>query len=314
MRHLPRMHTEAFYDPATGTVSYVLADTDAGQAAVIDAVLDFDPKSGTLGSASADRIVAYLRAQQWQVQWIVETHAHADHLSGAQHIRSLLGGTVAVGARIREVQRLFRSVFHFERSFLPDGSQFDHLFEDGEVFAVGGLQVSALWVPGHTPADMAFRVQGQGPDGVKDAVFTGDTLFMPDVGTARADFPGGDAATLYRSIQRLLALPVDTRLYVCHDYPPDHRAPAWISTVAAQRAGNIHVHDGVGEAAFVQLRQARDATLAMPTLILPAVQVNVRGGKLPPAQADGRTYIQLPVNAFAQGADAPHGVWQPAQD
>lgn len=294
------MHIEPFFDPVTGTVSYVLADTDAGQAAVIDPVLDFEPKSGTLTSASSDRIIEYVRRQGWQVQWILETHAHADHLSGAQHIRHHLGGKVAIGAHIRAVQQLFRSVFHFERSFLPDGSQFDHLFEDGETFRVGGLELTALHVPGHTPADMAYRVG--------DDVFVGDTLFMPDVGTARADFPGGDAATLYRSIQRLLALPAHTRLHMCHDYPPENRAPAWVSTVAEQRSGNIHVHEGVTEAAFVQMRTARDATLAMPTLILPSVQVNVRAGKLPPAQDDGRTYIQLPINAFLKGAGAPQGM------
>jgi len=294
------MHIEPFFDPVTGTVSYVLADTDAGQAAVIDPVLDFEPKSGTLTSASSDRIIEYVRRQGWQVQWILETHAHADHLSGAQHIRHHLGGKVAIGAHIRAVQQLFRSVFHFERSFLPDGSQFDHLFEDGETFHVGGLELTALHVPGHTPADMAYRVG--------DDVFVGDTLFMPDAGTARADFPGGDAATLYRSIQRLLALPAHTRLHMCHDYPPENRAPAWVSTVAEQRSGNIHVHEGVTEAAFVQMRTARDATLAMPTLILPSVQVNVRAGKLPPAQDDGRTYIQLPINAFLKGAGAPQGM------
>ncbi|WP_313561497.1 MBL fold metallo-hydrolase [Diaphorobacter nitroreducens] len=294
------MHIEPFFDPVTGTVSYVLADTDGGQAAVIDPVLDFEPKSGTLTSASSDRIIEYVRRQGWQVQWILETHAHADHLSGAQHIRHHLGGKVAIGAHIRAVQQLFRSVFHFERSFLPDGSQFDHLFEDGETFHVGGLELTALHVPGHTPADMAYRVG--------DDVFVGDTLFMPDVGTARADFPGGDAATLYRSIQRLLALPAHTRLHMCHDYPPENRAPAWVSTVAEQRSGNIHVHEGVTEAAFVQMRTARDATLAMPTLILPSVQVNVRAGKLPPAQDDGRTYIQLPINAFLKGAGAPQGM------
>ncbi|MGE8374751.1 MAG: MBL fold metallo-hydrolase, partial [Diaphorobacter nitroreducens] len=259
-----------------------------------------EPKSGTLISASSDRIIEYVRRQGWQVQWILETHAHADHLSGAQHIRHHLGGKVAIGAHIRAVQQLFRSVFHFERSFLPDGSQFDHLFEDGETFHVGGLELTALHVPGHTPADMAYRVG--------DDVFVGDTLFMPDVGTARADFPGGDAATLYRSIQRLLALPAHTRLHMCHDYPPENRAPAWVSTVAEQRSGNIHVHEGVTEAAFVQMRTARDATLAIPTLILPSVQVNVRAGKLPPAQDDGRTYIQLPINAFLKGAGAPQGM------
>lgn len=295
-------HIEAFFDPITGTVSYVLADTTSSQCAVIDPVLDLEPKSGTLTSASSDRIIDYVRAQGWQVQWILETHAHADHLSGAQHIRHHLGGKVAIGAHIRTVQKMFRSIFHFERSFLPDGSQFDHLFEDGEQFQVGKLNVTALHVPGHTPADMAYLVG--------DAIFVGDTLFMPDVGTARADFPGGYAAQLYRSIQRILALPAHTRIHVCHDYPPEGRGPAWACTVAEQKARNIHVRDGVSEADFVALREKRDATLAMPTLILPSVQVNVRAGKLPPAADDGRTYMQVPINAFLQGTGAPDGVWQ----
>lgn len=294
------MHIESFFDTVTGTVSHVLADTASGQVAVIDPVLDFDPKSGTLTSASSDRIIDYVRAQGWQVQWILETHAHADHLSGAQHIRHHMGGQIAMGAHIRTVQKMFRSIFHFERSFLPDGSQFDHLFADGETFQVGQLTVTALHVPGHTPADMAYHVQ--------DAVFTGDTLFMPDVGTARADFPGGDAAQLYHSIQRLLSLPASTRLFVCHDYPPSHRSPAFTCTVADQKQHSIHVHDGVTQADFVAMRMARDATLDMPTLILPAVQVNVRAGKLPPAADDGRTYIQTPINAFLRGATAPEGV------
>lgn len=301
----PVMHIEAFYDEVTGTFSYVLADTCSGQVAVIDPVLDFEPKSGTLTCASSDRIIAYVCQQGWQVQWIVETHAHADHLSGAQHIRHHLGGQIAIGAHIREVQKMFRSIFHFERSFLPDGSQFDHLLEDGAQFQVGGLTVTALHVPGHTPADMALHVQ--------DAVFTGDTLFLPDVGTARADFPGGDAAQLYRSIQRLLALPPATRLFVCHDYPPEGRGPTHLCTVAEQKQRSIHVRDGISEAAFVAMRTARDATLAMPTLILPAVQVNVRAGKLPPAADDGRTYVQTPINAFLHGAAAPDGVWQASE-
>ena len=299
------MHIEPFYDDVTGTVSYVLADTASGQVAVIDPVLDFEPKSGTLTSASSDRIIDYVRAQGWQVQWILETHAHADHLSGAQHIRHHLGGQIAIGTHIRTVQQMFRSIFHFERGFLPDGSQFDRLLADGERFQVGGLTVTALHVPGHTPADMAYQVE--------DAVFVGDTLFLPDVGTARADFPGGNAAQLYHSIQRLLALPPATRLFICHDYPPQGRVPAWACTVADQKARSIHVRDGITEADFVAMRTARDATLAMPTLILPSVQVNLRAGKLPPAAEDGRTYMQVPINAFALHQPAPDGVWQPAR-
>ncbi|BDR08763.1 MBL fold metallo-hydrolase [Comamonas thiooxydans] len=296
------MHIEPFFDAATGTVSYVLADTISGQAAVIDPVLDFEPKSGTLSSRSADKLIDYVRGNGWQLQWILETHAHADHLSAAQHIRHHLGGKVAIGAHIRDVQAVFRKIYHFERSFLPDGSQFDHLVQDGERLPLGQLELLAVHVPGHTPADMAYRVE--------DAVFVGDTLFMPDVGTARTDFPGGDAATLYRSIRRILELPGQTRIWVCHDYPPAGREPQWQTTVQAQRIGNIHVHDGVSEAEFVQMRTARDATLEMPTLILPSVQVNVRAGKLPPAQDDGRIYIQLPINAFARNGQLPQGLQQ----
>ena len=284
------MHIQSFFEPVTGTVSYVVADTVAGQAAVIDPVLDFDARSGRLGTASSDVLIDYVRQQGWQVPWILETHAHADHLSGAQHVRKTLGGQVAIGQQIRQVQQMFRSIFHFERSFLPDGSQFDVLLADGQELAIGSLTLRALHVPGHTPADMAYQVE--------DAVFVGDTLFMPDVGTARADFPGGDAAQLYQSIQRLLALPVETRLFVCHDYPPSQREPVWQSTVAQQRAANIHVHDGVDEAQFVTMRQARDATLAVPTLILPSVQVNVRAGHLPPPADDGRHYLPMPINAL----------------
>lgn len=294
------MHIEPFFDAATGTVSYVLADKANGQAAVIDPVLDFEPKSGTLSSRSADQLIEYVRGQGWQLQWILETHAHADHLSAAQYIRHQLGGKVAIGAHIRAVQQMFRKIYHFERSFLPDGSQFDHLVEDGERLPLGQLELLSMHVPGHTPADMAYRVE--------DAVFVGDTLFMPDVGTARADFPGGDAVTLYRSIRRILDLPAQTRIFVCHDYPPAGRKPQWQTTVQDQRDSNIHVRDGVSEAEFVRMRTARDATLEMPTLILPSVQVNVRAGKLPPAEDDGRIYIQLPINAFAKEGQLPQGL------
>ena len=293
------MRIESFHDRGTGTVTHVVADTRTGQAAVIDPLLDFEPQSGSLTCGSADRVIDFVRAQGWQLQWVLETHAHADHLSAAQHLRHVLGGKVAIGARIRQVQEMFRGIFGFERSFLPDGSQFDHLFEDGERFRIGELTVTALGVPGHTPADVAYLVE--------DAVFVGDTLFMPDVGTARADFPGGDAATLYQSIQRLLALPGHTRVHVCHDYPPPSRAAAWVCTVQQQRSGNIHVRDGITQAQFVQMRTARDACLSMPALILPAVQVNVRAGRLPPAQ-QGRHYIVLPVNAFVQHGALPPGL------
>ena len=289
-----RSTVEAFFDPDTFTVSYVLWCRATRRAAIIDPVLDFDMKSGRTSTASADALEAYVLAQGLHVDWILETHAHADHLSAAHHLRERLGGRIAIGSQIRAVQAVFKKIYNLERGFLPDGSQFDHLFEDGEVFHVGELQATALWVPGHTPADMAYAVDG--------AVFVGDTLFMPDVGTARADFPGGDARQLYRSMRRLLALPPETTVYVCHDYPPAGRAPAWQTTVAAQRAGNIHVHDGIDEDAFVALRQARDATLEVPALILPSLQVNVRAGELPAAEEDGVRYLKLPLNVLGKAA------------
>ena len=289
-----RSTVQAFFDPRTWTVSYVLWDHATKRAAIIDPVLDFDMKSGRTSTTSADAVEDYVRAHGLQVDWILETHAHADHLSAAHHLRERLGGRIAIGAKIRAVQAVFKKIYNLERGFLPDGSQFDHLFEDGEVFHIGELQATALWVPGHTPADMAYAVDG--------AVFVGDTLFMPDVGTARADFPGGDAHQLYQSVRRLLALPPETTVYLCHDYPPAGRAPQWQTTVAAQRAGNIHVHDGVSEEAFVAMRLARDATLDVPTLILPSLQVNVRAGQLPPAEEDGVRYLKLPLNVIGRAS------------
>ena len=285
-----RTTIESFFDKATWTVSYVVSDNATGCAAVIDPVLDFDFKSGRTGTRSADAIAAYVQAQGLSVQWILETHAHADHLSGARYLQQRLGGKIAIGERIREVQAVFKKLYNLEREFLPDGSQFDHLFKDGETFRIGDVEATALLVPGHTPADMAYLVD--------DAVFVGDTLFMPDVGTARADFPGGDAHTLYRSIRRLLALPAATRMFVCHDYPPTGREVAWETTVAEQREKNIHVRDGVSEDEFVAMRQARDATLEVPTLILPSIQVNVRAGRLPPADDNGVAYLRIPLNAL----------------
>jgi len=274
-------------------VTYVVADPASSRAAVIDPVLDYDFKSGQTSTVSADRVIAHVRQQGLQVDWVLETHAHADHLSGARHIQKQLGGRIAIGEHIREVQAVFGRLFNMERAFLPDGSQFDHLFTDGEIFNIGELEVQALLVPGHTPADMAYRVG--------NTVFVGDTLFMPDVGSARADFPGGDARRLYRSIRRLLELPPDTVIYVCHDYPPASREEAqWQTTVAAQRASNIHVRDGISEDEFVRMREARDATLAMPTLILPSIQVNVRGGNLPPPDDNGISYLRIPLNALGR--------------
>lgn len=281
---------EAFFDPQTWTVSYVLWDAGTRRAALIDPVLDYNFKSGHTGTASADKLLDFVQSQNLGVDWILETHAHADHLSAARYLQGQVGGRIAIGEHIREVQTVFKKLYNLERGFLPDGSQFDHLFRDGERFQVGRIELTALLVPGHTPADMAYLAG--------DAVFVGDTLFMPDVGTARADFPGGDARQLYRSMRRLLELPPETRIFVCHDYPPAGRAPAWQSTVAQQRAHNIHVHDGVSEEQFVAMRQARDATLDVPTLILPSIQVNVRAGQMPPADDNGVAYLRIPINAL----------------
>jgi glyoxylase-like metal-dependent hydrolase (beta-lactamase superfamily II) len=279
---------QSFFDPATWTVSHVVHAGAGTPCAIIDSVLDYDPKSGRTGTASADRLVEFVQENHLEVQWILETHAHADHLSAAQYLRKKLGGKITIGSAIMQVQGVFKGIFNLEPGFVADGHQFDHLLKDGEVFGIGALSATALSVPGHTPACMAYQIG--------DAVFVGDTLFMPDVGTARCDFPGGNARTLYQSIRRLLALPPDTRLFMCHDYPPAGRPVTWQSTVAAQRAHNIHVHDGVSEEAFVSMRTARDATLEMPVLILPAVQVNIRAGEMPPPEANGVAYLKIPVN------------------
>lgn len=297
-----RAITQAFFDPKTWTVTYVVRDPATRRAAVIDPVLDYDFKSGHTGTESSDRVLAFLAEHQLQVDWILETHAHADHLSGARYLQERAGGRIAIGENIRVVQSTFKELYNLERSFLPDGSQFDHLFKDGETFMIGRIEASALLVPGHTPADMAYLIDG--------AVFVGDTLFMPDVGSARADFPGGDAHQLFRSMRRLLALPPETTMYVCHDYPPASRPARWQTTVAEQRAHNIHAHDGIGEAAFVAMRQARDATLEVPTLILPSIQVNVRAGQLPPPDENGVSYLRIPLNALnvrAATAGTPSG-------
>lgn len=281
---------EAFFDTGTSTVSYVVFDAPGGHAAIIDPVLDYDPKAGRTKTHSAQRLLDFVRAQQLTVDWILETHAHADHLSSARWLKAEVGGQIAIGGHIRDVQHVFKKLFHLGVDMPPDGSQFDHLFEDGEIFSIGTLQAEALFVPGHTPADMAYRVG--------DAVFVGDTLFMPDVGTARCDFPGGNAHTLFRSIKRLLAMPESTRLFMCHDYPPAGRKATWETTVGEQRRANIHVHDGIAEDTFVAMREARDRTLDMPVLILPAVQVNIRAGDLPAPEDNGVRYLKIPVNAI----------------
>ena len=281
---------KAFFDPATWTVSYVVFDAPGGHCALVDSVLDYDPKSGRTRTDSANQLIAFVREQNLTVDWILETHAHADHLSAAPYLRKHLGGKIAIGGKITQVQNVFKGIFHLEPEFATNGSQFDHLFEDGDTFAIGTLQAQALSVPGHTPACMAYQVG--------DAVFVGDTLFMPDVGTARCDFPGGNAHTLYQSVRKLLRLPPETRLFMCHDYPPEGREAQWECTVADQRARNIHVHDGVSEAEFVAMRTKRDAGLAMPVLILPSVQVNIRAGELPPPEANGVSYLKIPLNAL----------------
>ncbi|WP_048438518.1 MBL fold metallo-hydrolase [Caenimonas sp. SL110] len=286
----PQIRTEAFFDPNTWTVSYVVWDPATRRAAVIDPVLDYDFKSGHTSTTSADQVLACLKDKDLTLDWILETHAHADHLSGARYLQQQAGGKIAIGENIRVVQGVFKKLYNLERNFLPDGSQFDHLFKDGETFMIGGVQATAILVPGHTPADMAYLIDG--------SVFVGDTLFMPDVGSARADFPGGDAHELYRSMRKLLALPPETTMYVCHDYPPVTRDAAWQTTVAAQRAGNIHARDGITEEEFVAMRKARDATLDVPTLILPSIQVNVRAGQLPPADENGVSYLRIPLNAL----------------
>ena len=283
-------HITPFFDPATATVTYVVADPRTARAAIIDPVRDYDPKSGRTATISADAVIAHVRAAGLTIEWILETHVHADHLTAAPYLKARLGGRTGIGENVTTVQQTFKRLFNAEAEFVPDGSQFDHLFHDGERFAIGGLAVEALHTPGHTPACMTYVVG--------DAAFVGDTLFMPDYGTARCDYPGGDAATLYRSIRRILSLPPDTRLFMCHDYRPGGRPVQWETTVAAERAENIHVHDGIGEEGFVQRRTERDRTLEMPTLILPAVQVNMRAGQLPPPEANGISYLKIPIDAL----------------
>ena len=282
---------QAFFDPPTNTVSYVVKDPDSAKCAIIDPVLDYDAKSGRTTTRSASQIVDYVREHDLEVEWLLETPAHADHLSAAPYLKDKLGGRTGVGEHITQVQQIFKSVFNVEKEFLPDGSQFDTLFCDQDTFAIGNIDVLAIHTPGHTPACMTYVIG--------DAAFVGDTLFMPDFGTARTDFPGGDAATLYRSIQKVLDLPGETRLFMCHDYKaPGREDYAWETTVAEERENNIHVGEGKSEADFVAMRTARDATLEMPTLLLPSVQVNIRAGEMPPAENNGVSYLKIPLNAL----------------
>jgi len=288
----PALQVEAFFDAATNTFTYLVLDRASRQCAIVDSVLDYDPKSGRTGTASAERLLARVAELGATVQWILETHIHADHLSAAHWIRQRAGGAVGIGRGIVQVQRVFGALFNAGPGFAADGSQFDHLFDDGETFAIGTLRATAMHTPGHTPGCMTFIVAGA----KHTAAFIGDTLFMPDYGSARCDFPGGDAAALYRSIRRLLSLPGDAVLYLCHDYPPAGRQPCFATTVAEQRAANIHVHDGIGEDEFVAMRTARDATLAKPQLLLPAVQVNMRAGALPEPESNGVRYLKIPLD------------------
>ncbi len=283
---------QAFFDEATNTVSYLVSDPATRQAAIIDAVLDYDHAGGKASTTSADRILAAAQAGGLQIAWILETHAHADHLSAAHYLKTRTAAPVAIGEHIREVQRIFRRKFNLD-DVSGDGKEFDWLFRDGETFHIGDLAVEVLHTPGHTPACVSYRID--------DAVFTGDTLFMPDYGTARADFPGGSAQTLYQSIRRLLALPPETRLFLCHDYKAPGRSEyAWETTVAEQRRHNVHVHDGVGAEEFTDMRQRRDATLAAPALLLPSVQVNIRAGRLPDAESNGVRYLKIPVSLVTE--------------
>jgi glyoxylase-like metal-dependent hydrolase (beta-lactamase superfamily II) len=282
---------DAFFDPATFTYSYVVTDPTSKRCAIIDSVLDYDPAAGRTSCKSADRLIAYVREQQLQVDWLLETHVHADHLSAAPYLKRELGGQLAIGENITVVQNTFGKLFNAGTEFATDGRQFDHLFKDGDRFQVGTIEARVIHTPGHTPACMTYLIG--------DAGFVGDTLFMPDYGTARCDFPGGDARTLFQSIRKLFTLPDETRLFMCHDYKAPGRDDFRFQTsVAEQRAHNVHVHEGIGEADFVAMRSARDATLGMPTLILPSVQVNMRAGQLPPAEENGTRYLKIPLDVL----------------
>jgi glyoxylase-like metal-dependent hydrolase (beta-lactamase superfamily II) len=279
---------QSFFHEDSSTACHVVQEPDGKHAAIIDAALDFDEAAGRTGTAFADRVVASVRAQGLVIDWILETHAHADHLSAAPYLKQQLGGRIGIGEHITDVQKLFKDLFNVEKTFNTDGSQFDHLFKDGEHFRIGALDAHVLYTPGHTPACVTYVIG--------DAAFVGDTLFMPDGGTARADFPGGDAAILYHSIGKILALPGATRLFVCHDYGPGGRKIAWETTVAEQRAKNIHVREGTVEGEFVRVRTERDKTLTVPKLLIPSIQINMRAGELPPPEDNGISYIKIPLN------------------
>lgn len=280
----------SFFDKDTWTITHVVFEKPGTPCAIIDSVLDYDPKSGRTSTRSADQVIAFVRKENLSLAWILETHAHADHLTAAPYLMNALGGKVAIGEHIKTVQGVFKKIFNLEAQFAVDGSQFDHLFKDGEEFQIGHLVGEVMYLPGHTPACIAYKIG--------DAVFVGDTIAMPDVGTARCDFPGGDPAVLYQSIKKLLSLPPETRLFMCHDYPPEGREVCFETTVAAEREKNIHVHDGVDAAKYVEMRTTRDKTLAMPVLMLPAVQINVRAGHMPPPEDNGTAYVKIPLDAL----------------
>ena len=279
---------KAFFDPETWTYTYVVSGGKGSPCIVIDSVLNYDSKSGRTSTHSADEVIQFIQNEELKLAWILETHAHADHLTAAPYLQEKLGGKLVIGNHITNVQSVFKGVFNLEEGFAVDGSQFDHLLTDGESLDFGELSLKALYVPGHTPACMAYEIG--------DALFVGDTLFMPDVGTARCDFPGGNAKTLYQSIQKILSYPNETKLYMCHDYPPNGRSPEFCSTVGAEKSGNIHVHDGISEEQFVQMRTQRDETLQMPTLILPSIQINIRAGHFPEPEDNGKSYLKIPLN------------------
>jgi glyoxylase-like metal-dependent hydrolase (beta-lactamase superfamily II) len=281
---------QTFFDKTTATATHIVHSGAGSAAAVIDSVLDFDPKSGRTDHASAERVIAFVEENRLEVEWLLETHVHADHLSAAPFLKQRLGGKIGIGARVLEVQEKFGKIFNFGIGVSGDGREFDRLFKDGDRFGIGNIEGEVIAVPGHTPADIAYRIG--------DAVFVGDTIFMPDVGSARADFPGGDARALYHSAKRILALPGSTRIFICHDYPPDGRDVRCETTVEEERASNKHLHDGVSEDEFVAMRTARDKTLAMPVLMIPSVQVNMRAGHLPPAEDNGVSYLKIPVNVL----------------
>jgi len=281
---------KTFFDKATGTATHVVHAGPGSAAAVIDSVLDFDVKSGRTDHASAEQVIAFVREQELTVEWLLETHVHADHLSAAPYLRTRIGGRIGIGARVIEVQEKFGKIFNFGLDADGEGRDFDRLFDDGDRFGIGNAEVQVMAVPGHTPADIAYLIG--------DAVFVGDTIFMPDCGSARADFPGGDARTLYRSAKRILALPPETRIFICHDYPPDGREVRFETTVGEERAGNKHLRDGISEDEFVEMRNARDKTLAMPALMIPSVQVNMRAGHMPPPEDNGISYLKVPINVL----------------